>query len=303
MFLEKHDRLDYSAASSLWLLFLPVKHMVADTHCQSKKEKDPPPLPQKHITKLLRERRWTCENLIISNLWKHENITTRVHKKCRLLVLFICSFSTGGKGEEAGKRSRRVNRRSCRKKRGKEEKREETESWQKRERGGSTEEPSCDSHPTSMHRWECYKCSLVSPVTLPHFKQIQFYADFYRSHPILYSVLYSSYFFCQTLPDYNYQIPYDWCENVKLFFCFFFLSFVGSDFSNKTVDILLYTDRHTDRHNYTEQIQRDRRKGREGARQRTRSRFWASCLQTSCNCNWKMAVEIQKEWLNCKPVG
>lgn len=222
MFLEKHDRLDYSAASSLWLLFLPVKHMVADTHCQSKKEKDPPPLPQKHITKLLRERRWTCENLIISNLWKHENITTRVHKKCRLLVLFICSFSTGGKGEEAGKRSRRVNRRSCRKKRGKEEKREETESWQKRERGGSTEEPSCDSHPTSMHRWECYKCSLVSPVTLPHFKQIQFYADFYRSHPILYSVLYSSYFFCQTLPDYNYQIPYDWCENVKLFFCFFF---------------------------------------------------------------------------------
>lgn len=96
---------------------------------------------------------------------------------------------------------------------------------EERESGGSTEEPSCDSHPTSMHRWECYKCSLVSPVTLPHFKQIQFYADFYRSHPILYSVLYSSYFFCHTLPDYNYQIPYDWCENVKLFFWFSFLFF------------------------------------------------------------------------------
>lgn len=191
MFLEKHDRLDYSAASSLWLLFLPVKHMVADTHCQSKKEKDPPPLPQKHITKLLRERRWTCENLIISNLWKHENITTRVHKKCRLLVLFICSFSTGGKGEEAGKRSRRVNRRSCRKKRGKEEKREETESWQKRERGGSTEEPSCDSHPTSMHRWECYKyhwyhqshclISNKSNFMQTFTEAIQFYTAFYTA--------------------------------------------------------------------------------------------------------------------------
>lgn len=57
------------------------------------------------------------------------------------------------------------------------------------------------------------------------------------------------------------------------YFSGFLFFFFGSDFSNKTVDILLYTDRHTDRHKYTEQIQRDRRKGREGARQRTRSRF------------------------------
>lgn len=300
MFLEKHDRLDYSAASSLWLLFLSVKHMVADTHCQSKKEKEP---PQKHITKLLRERRWTCENLIISNLWKHENITTRVHKKCHLLVLFICSFSTRGKGEETGKRSRKVNRRSCRKKKGKEEKREETESWQKRERGGGARK----NHPVTAIQQACIGGTVISVhwyhqshcliSNKSNFMQtfteaIQFYTAFYTAVT----------FFARHFQIIIIRFP---MTDVKTssYFSGFFLSFFGSDFSNKTVDILLYTDRHTDRHKYTEQIQRDRRKGREGARQRTRSRFWASCLQTSCNCNWKMAVEIQKEWLNCKPAG
>lgn len=155
---------------------------------------------------------WTCEDLIIYTL---EEISTHMHKECHLLV---CLFALSPPEEKKRRQVKEPERcgRFCRA--GKEgnvrETRRNRELLTEEEKGGGgdhMEEPSCDNCPTSMHRWECYECTLVSPATLPHFKQI---------NPILYRLLqkpsnftqrfiqrllfFIFYFFCHTLPNYIY---------------------------------------------------------------------------------------------------
>lgn len=124
---------------------------------------------------------------------------------------------------------------------------------------------------------ECHECTLVSPVTLPHFKQIK---------PILYRLLqkqsnfFSAVFtavtcFCHTFPNYIYVTCLIASNPLwlmwKLVFLLLFFQAVILPTRQETTYCTL-TERHIDGHRYTEQIQRDRNK-REGERQRNRSRF------------------------------
>lgn len=119
--------------------------------------------------------------------------------------LFICSFSTRGKEEETGRGAGGGCRRFCRagNRWGEEGKQLLTEE----EREGGTMWKNCPV--TTVQQaciGECHECTLVSPVTLPHFKQI---------NPILYRLLqkpsnfFSAVFtavtcFCHTFPNYIY---------------------------------------------------------------------------------------------------
>lgn len=149
------------------------------------------------------------------------------------------------------------------------------------ERGNHVEEPSCDSCPTSMHRCECYECALESPATLLHFRQIiRFYTDFYKSHPI-YTAFYTAFSHMTEL----YPCYISDCLKsplVKIFFGYFLFFFFtpGSDSSNKTADnYCTLTERRTDRHKYTEQVQRDRKRRRKAENQKQIERH--ACRQVT----------------------
>lgn len=251
---EKARRLDYTVASSwviadVWQAPTSWPETLAATQSGLRKR-------QFTCVKALERKRWTCENLIIYTL---EKMSTQ---EMPFVGLFICSFSTRGKEEKTGKEAEGVwEVLSCRRK--------EERQWvvdRRGERGGNhLEEPSCDNRPTGMHRCEC---TLVSQVTLPPFKQI---------NPVLYRLLQKPSNFLQDLFTavtffgthvqcismshvWLPQIPFGWCENLL-----FFSIFSGSDSSNKTAYCTL-TDKHTDRHKYTEQIQRDRKREKEKGR-------------------------------------
>lgn len=117
------------------------------------------------------------------------------------------------------------------------------------------EEPSCDNRPTSMHRCECHECTLVSPATLPHVKQInpilyrllQKPSNFFTAFFFYYFFFYSAYFFffCHTFPNYIYKSDCLKSPLVNVETCFFF--FQAVILPTKTADNLLYTDKQTSR--------------------------------------------------------
>lgn len=183
-------------------------------------------------------------------------------KKFRLL---LCLFALSPP-EEKKRRQRKGagggSGRFCRaRNRGGEEGREELLTEEEREGWNHVEEPS--NCPTSMHRWAWW---LVAPVTLPLFKEIQFYTDFYRSHhKYFYSIFFTAGVFdtrfqiLSILDVWLPQIPFGWWQWF---------------FQQESTQFTVHW--HIDGHGYTERIQRDR--NREGERQRTKSGFWASCL-------------------------